>query len=274
MILGFLGKGGSGKSTVATQMALWLHSQGKEVLAIDADHNMDLAYNLTGGNLPEMNHLGSSREDLFATLGLEAKTKFRDGFLQVENQRFRINDDEFSKTFIHELKDRMMIMSAGPQTEKVLAGNACSHSLSAPLKVYLPLLELEDNQSVVVDEKAGADGASTGIVTGFDLGVIVTEPAMHSIKTAKQIAELLSRFNVPHIFIANKVQSEDDISFIKYSLEGQNVAATFGHSLSIQRNPEAFAQGWLEELANIHQHATAQLPTRRYERTREKFSGS
>ena len=46
MILGFLGKGGSGKSTLSTVMVEYLHHYNKTVLALDADYNMDLSYNL------------------------------------------------------------------------------------------------------------------------------------------------------------------------------------------------------------------------------------
>jgi len=46
MKIAFLGKGGSGKSTLATAAVRHLHSTGRHVLAIDADHNMDLSFNL------------------------------------------------------------------------------------------------------------------------------------------------------------------------------------------------------------------------------------
>ena len=46
MRVAFLGKGGSGKSTMATAFVQELRSRGMQVLAIDADHNMDLSYNL------------------------------------------------------------------------------------------------------------------------------------------------------------------------------------------------------------------------------------
>lgn len=46
MIIGFFGKGGSGKTTTSTQFLRIIGPEYSDVLAIDADHNMDLSYNL------------------------------------------------------------------------------------------------------------------------------------------------------------------------------------------------------------------------------------
>ena len=188
MILGFLGKGGSGKSSVSTQMALFLHEQGNRVLAIDADHNMDLSYNLTKGELPAMQYLSTSLDDIKNYIGLAENQKYTDAFLTPDNKSFALSPaDDVTAKFSVPISDRINLMAAGPQTDTVLHGKACSHSLTTALKVYLPLLQLKENEIVVVDEKAGADGVTTGIVTGIDVGVIVCEPALHSIKTASKL---------------------------------------------------------------------------------------
>jgi CO dehydrogenase nickel-insertion accessory protein CooC1 len=63
MIIGVLGKGGSGKSTVSTNLVKFLASKKEHtVLAIDADHNMDITYNL--GVTEEFPYLGGSMSDL------------------------------------------------------------------------------------------------------------------------------------------------------------------------------------------------------------------
>ncbi len=70
MILGFLAKGGSGKSSVSSQMALYLNQEKATVLAVDADHNMDLAYNISGGEIPKLNHYSESLPDIAKELSL------------------------------------------------------------------------------------------------------------------------------------------------------------------------------------------------------------
>lgn len=272
MILGFLGKGGSGKSTVATQMALWLHEQGKEVLAIDADHNMDLVFNLTEGALPEMKYLGSSRADLFAHVKASPETNtYRGAFLGAQSDSFYLTQaDLFTQKYSLELKDRLHIMAAGPQTDAVLGGGSCSHSLSAPLKVYLPLLKLDTNQAVVVDEKAGADGVSTGTATGLDLAIIVVEPSLHSTKTAVQIIDLLKRFNVPLVVLANKITTPDDLVFIQKEIK-QEITGELPHLPGIGRTSGVLAVELDDAMAKIYKIAAATLPTQRHQRTIHKF---
>jgi len=211
MILGFLGKGGSGKSTVATLMSRHLHTAGKTVLAVDADHNMDLAYNLGyDGNGP---YIGGTFLPLRNQFGLNDTEPTERIFTKsAPDVRFSFTKpDAYSAEYVHQLSERLYLMMSGPQHELVLHGAHCSHSLAAPLKVYLPLLKLAPDEVVVVDEKASVDAVSTGIPTGFDLAVVVTEPRVHSLRSGKQIAEMLDWYGVPRIVVLNKHKSAADV---------------------------------------------------------------
>ncbi len=213
MIIGFLGKGGSGKSTLSSNFARFCHESGKRVLAIDADHNMDMSYNLLAmfGTDPEttLPYFGSSLAELMQQLDPSGKYKhYSEIFLgdTLETPISLTPPNQYLKTFSLPLNDTLNIMAAGPHTEQVLRGDACSHSLFTPLKVILPLLSLRTDEVVVVDEKAGRDGAGTGVTTGFTLGVVCVEPTPHSVKAANQIAELLEYYNTPYSFLMNKTK--------------------------------------------------------------------
>lgn len=271
MILGFLGKGGSGKSSVSSQMALFLNSYGKHVLAIDADHNMDLAYNLSGGEMPTVQYFSQSLPTFQHSVGLEEGQKYNEAFLNTTSQRFLLNPLATEiKEYSVELASEIRLMIAGPQTEYVLYGTHCSHSLTTPLKILLPLLELQENEIVVVDEKAGADGVSTGIITGIDVGVIVCEPAFHSIKTAKQIAELMDFYDTPYVFVGNKVTTREDQDFLVSEL-GQEPVVFLTESSSLKRNPSAVVPKWQAELKTITEAAATRNKKNRLERTVAKF---
>jgi CO dehydrogenase maturation factor len=271
MILGFLGKGGSGKSSVSSQMALHCNKSSKSVLAIDADHNMDLSYNLSGGEVPQIQYFSHSLPTLQRAVGLADGKKYDQAFMQETATRFNVNpaSPEIAEYSVV-LENGIRLMTAGPQTDTVLYGKACSHSLTTPLKILLPLLELRENEVVVVDEKAGADGVSTGIVSGIDLGVIVCEPALHSVKAAKQIAELMNFYKTPYVFVGNKVTSSEDKDFIETKLEQEPVAFLM-ESTSIKRDPSGLVAEWSDELEAVLTKAKALNRNDRYERTLEKF---
>ncbi len=209
MKVAFLGKGGSGKSTMATTFVRLLRSLGIQVLTIDADHNMDLSYNLGAtpslflGSDPDLIkvHAGRSREDTFADAlvsGKEAGLVFS-----------VFPADTFTEQTSIELESGLRVMTAGPHTDRVRSQEACSHSLAAPLKVYLPLLQLKEKEAVVIDERAGTDPVATGILSGVDLAVIVREQTVNSRRVAQQIEEELAIAGIPFVVVENKVEGVD-----------------------------------------------------------------
>lgn len=211
MKIAFLGKGGSGKSTLATQCVHLLKERGDFVLAIDADHNMDLSYNL--GVTPSI-FLGTDPSRIKSYIGLTKDADFAQAreFADKHNVSFHLEPaDAFTKEMTTVVDDKTLLMVAGPHTDIVRSGEHCSHSLAAPLKVYIPLLTLNPGQSVVIDERAGTDPVATGILKGVDLAVIVAEPTIHSVRVAGQIAHELEIQKVPFVIVANKVTGDTEL---------------------------------------------------------------
>ncbi len=272
MIIGVLGKGGVGKSTLSTQIALFL-AQKNDVLAIDGDHNIDFIYNLNRGSLPEMMYLGNAKQELFEYLGIASDVQYKKIDLTSIEKRFCFTldkIDDFTGQHITKLSDGLYALAAGPQNDDVLYGKACSHSLSAPLKVYLPLLELSENEYVVLDEKAGADGASTGIISGVDVCAIVTDASLHGTKTAKQISKILDFYQVPYVFVLNKITDEEDVKFCQEAL-GQDEVFYFPINKSIMREPGIMIADWQETLGRLVNKLKSKTQGDRFARTVEKF---
>lgn len=211
MKIAFLGKGGSGKSTLATACVRYLERRGDFVLAIDADHNMDLSYNL--GIEPKV-FLGTDPYAIKTYVGLSMEAGFGETRrVAVEKGLvFRLNPvDDFTKKMTTAVNQKTVLMTAGPHTDIVRRGEHCSHSLAASLKVYLPLLQLNPGESVVIDERAGTDPVATGILKGVDLAVIVAEPTVHSVRVAGQITHELALAQVPYLIVANKVGTNREV---------------------------------------------------------------
>lgn len=204
MKVAFLGKGGSGKSTMATAFTNALRVRGIRVLAIDADHNMDLSYNL--GAEPSL-FLGADPDRIKEHVGSERDGTYVEALRKAKNDGvvFSINPvDPYTESVSLALDDDLRLMTVGPHTERVRSQEACSHSLAAPLKVYLPLLRLNENEAVVIDERAGTDPVATGILSGADLAVIVQEPTVNSRRVAEQIKGELELAGMPYLIVDNK----------------------------------------------------------------------
>lgn len=263
MIIGFLGKGGSGKSTLATAMARHLHITQNEVLAIDADHNMDLVWNLASNS--DLPYLGESVGDINEYAGIKKEDSYKQIFYSDLTPKFTLSPaDTFTKKYRKEIAPGFHLMASGPHTETVLHGNKCSHSLSTSLKVYLPFLELKENEAVIIDEKASSDAAGTGVPTGFTLSYIVVEPTHHSIKAAHQIAKTLDFYDAPYEFVLNKVANKEQENF---ALAQLNKAPIVIFSFSTEPLN-------IEGLAKLAQHAKkieALNPRIRMERSIKKF---
>lgn len=211
MKVAFLGKGGSGKSTMATAFVRALRTKDMRVLAIDADHNMDLSYNL--GVEPTL-FLGADPERIKEYAGSQRTGTYKEALAvgRTNGTVFTLfPTDPYTKSVSVEVAEGLLLITAGPHTDKVRSQEACSHSLAAPLKVYLPLLQLKETEWVVIDERAGTDPVATGILAGVDLAVIVEEPTVNSRRVAKQIQHELTLAHIPHIVVQNKqIDQETD----------------------------------------------------------------
>lgn len=262
MIIGFMGKGGSGKSTVSHRFAAWCATEGMRVLAIDADHNMDLAARF--GEAESGQYFGGTIEELLRA----ANAGRYEDIVTGKMLSFSTNpQDAYTARYARKISERIALMTAGPHTETILAGKSCSHSLFTPLKAYLPLLAQEPDGMTVVDCTAGTDSAGTGIVTGFDLGVICAEPTAWSVKAANQIADILETYGTPYVFLGNKT-------------EGKEAAFTELKKTPIAYLPAnaALANPAEETLPDAAQAAfgairtcASSLPDKRLERSIEKF---
>lgn len=226
MIVGFLGKGGSGKTTLSTLFTKHLLDEGKKVLAIDADHNMDFSFNL-GAN-SESKYFGKSMSEIKKYVGANPDTMlhYRSIFTDGPKKRFSLfPHDEFTANFVNDVDTNLSLLIAGPHVDEIWEGNKCSHSLFTMLKIYLPYLDLKSEEYVVVDEKAGMDPVGTLVPAGFDVAVIAVEPTVHAIKTANQIAEGLLKYKTPYVFVGNKVNKDEHQNLLDSSLSKKTIVS-------------------------------------------------
>ncbi len=207
MILGFFGKGGSGKTTTSFRCAESLRSCSTHVLVVDADHNMDLAYNF-------------GLSESVACLGADVTT----GLMKLQDKPYTLSSpDEMSSRYLHRVSDGLSLLGTGLHTDTIFQGDLCSHGLLKPIIYYLSRLQLKDGENVVVDATAGMDSIGAGLPSCIHAGVVCIEPTVHSIKVGHQLLEGLSRLSIPTIVVANKLQTEQQKSDILASFPDKRV---------------------------------------------------
>lgn len=267
MIIGFLGKGGSGKSTLSSNFVKYLADRDFSVLAVDADHNMDLSFNL--GAPEEMNYIGQGLSDVYEHIGVSNSKEIFEK--DTPDTFFSLSPtDPVTEKYSILLSPKVRLMSAGPHTDKILYDVSCSHSLITPLKTYLPLLSLSENEFVVIDEKAGTDGVGTGVTTGFDMAVVVAEPTPHGIKSAKQIASILDFYKTPYVFALNKAEGAEDYELF-LDMMSNFPDMRFGFDKSLSRPEKQIDESTIVEFDKLFDK-TKQIKNTRLERTKEKFA--
>lgn len=213
MKVAFVGKGGSGKSTMSWLFVKWLQSQHKKVFAIDADHNMDLTSLLAVDFTSDTPTIHKNHSYFREVVGLDEDKKW--SRLVLEQNRilpqFTLNPvDVYTQKTSVQLPGDTHLMIVGLGSEDVLFSDKCAHGHSAPLKYYLPLLD-EGDSEVIIDGVAGTDMLNFGLYCGVDVVIAVVESHQNSVKVAEQIASAAERSNIPVRFILNKPNDSEYI---------------------------------------------------------------
>lgn len=221
MKIAFVGKGGSGKTTLAALFCRHLAASGRTVLAIDADINQHLA-----------TALGSSTEDAayLPALGLEM-TPIKD-YLRGDNPRIS-SPAEMIKTTPPGRGSRLLdlrqanplfdyfrrdfggvgLLTVGPFAPDDV-GTRCYHSKTGAVELLLNHLIDDKEAHVVADMTAGADAFASGLFTRFDLTILVVEPTQRSLSVYDQYTSYAAGHGVLVKVIGNKIEDGEDALFI------------------------------------------------------------
>lgn len=256
MKIAFVGKGGSGKSSVSWLAVRTLEDMGSVVLAIDADHNMDLTSNL--GLDPETTPLMHKTEKEFMEeVGLQEDKQWSRIITEADRKlpTFTLSpSDTYTRSISAKVSETVNLVNIGLGSPEVLFSDKCAHGLSGPLKYYLGLLDEKDDW-VIVDSVAGADMINYGLYSGIDAVIGVVEPHRNSVKVFEQISDICRKTMIPCYAVINKPAKNEfyDSFFEKYQNKilgeipfDQNVMAYDFASLS-----QATKNAMMEILARV-----------------------
>ncbi len=238
MKIALVGKGGSGKTTLAALLARYWVERGKKVLAIDADINQHL-----------VRVLGASPDFVIPAMGL-GMDRIKD-YLRGNNSL--IASGAMIKTTPPGVGSRFLALSrpnpvfdyfardvggvrclaVGPFEESDL-GVKCFHSKTGSVEMVLNHLIDQDQDRVIIDMTAGADAFASGLFTRFDLTLIVVEPTLQSLGVYEQYAHYAAPYGVKIGVIANKLHDPSDLEFIRERV-GDHLVAAIGHSNFVRK---------------------------------------
>jgi CO dehydrogenase maturation factor len=235
MRIAFVGKGGSGKTTIASLFAEYSVSLGGRVLALDADINQHLAGALGfEGKLRSMgvefdeikSHLRGTN-DRFSAEEMSKTTPPGHGseFITLKE------GDWFIKRYTKKA-GQIMLAGAGDIPEGNV-GVRCYHGLNGAIELVLGhLLDTQDD-TVIVDMTAGADAFSSSLFAKVDALVLVVEPTLKSLSVYDQFLPNVQKYDIPFLVVGNKIQDDDDRDFIEQRIG--TLTAHLGQSTFIRK---------------------------------------
>lgn len=215
MKIACIGKGGSGKSTISWLLVQLLAAQGRHVLAIDADHNMDLVSLLGKEVGPDTPTMHRKHDQFREAVGLAEDTHWERIVLEEDRSIpvFTTDPkDSYTNSVCIPITDAVDLIAVGLGADDVLFSDRCAHGHSAPLKYYLPFLDEGADTDVVIDGVAGADMMNFGLFLGTDAVLVVVEPHANSMRVLTQVAAIAERSNLPLFAIINKADSNSELA--------------------------------------------------------------
>jgi CO dehydrogenase maturation factor len=208
MKIAISGKGGVGKTILASLLSWAFAQSGYSVLAIDADPDANLAATLGFPNADKITPISE-----MSTL-IEERTGVRPG--QIASY-FKLNPkvDDLPERYCQE-KDGIKLMVMG-RIKK--GGTGCYCPENALLQALITHLLLTRNEVVILDMEAGIEHLGRATAKAVDKLIVVVEPSQRSIETALRIKELAKDIGIQNIaIVGNKIRSQSDREFLTSSL--------------------------------------------------------
>jgi CO dehydrogenase maturation factor len=225
MKIAITGKGGVGKTTLASLLSHLYAAEGKRVIAVDADPDANLA-----------SALGISREEAekvkpIANMAelIEERTGAKAGSM---GGIFKLNPkvDDLPEDIGYRLNGITLLIMGKSKA----AASGCYCPENVLLRRLLKHLIVERSEVVIVDMEAGIEHLTRGTADSVDAFIVVVEPGQRSMQTARTVKEMAKGLGVKKVFIvANKVRGPEDLNFIKDNIGDMELIGSinFNHSV-------------------------------------------
>ena len=204
MKIAISGKGGVGKTLLASLLSRKFAESGYSVIAIDADPDSNLAATLSFPHPEKITPISEMSELI------EERTGVKPG---KTAPYFKLNpkvSDLPEKYSAEKNGIRLMVMGQAKR-----GGSGCYCPENALLKALITHLLLARDEVVILDMEAGLEHLGRATAGAVDKLIVVVEPGRRSVETASTIRKLAEDINLPNLAaVGNKIRSQADRDFL------------------------------------------------------------
>lgn len=247
MKLAITGKGGVGKTTLASTLARLYADEGRTVLAadVDPDANLGLALGLSQEEVDAIVPISKMRTLVEERTGANAANTF-----------FKLNPyvADIPEKFSRDINGvKLLVMGTVD-----VGGSGCVCPEHVMLKAVLANLTYRKNDVVIMDMEAGLEHLGRGTAANMDEFVVVVEPGARSVQTYRNVKRLAADLGVKQVrVVANKVRDERDEAFIVSAIPEEDFLGCIHYNPEIidadrqGRSPYDFSSAAIEEIKKI-----------------------
>ncbi|MFZ5642174.1 MAG: AAA family ATPase [Bacillota bacterium] len=218
------GKGGVGKTTIASALIKSFSETHRTVYAIDGDPDACLAAAI---GIPAK---VSAEIKPVVEMGDKIKSISGGGAFYSLNPTI---DDSALEEFSHK-HGNIRFMRMGDIKK---GGSQCYCRENTFLQALISLLLLDKSDMVLMDMGAGIEHLSRGTARGVDMMLVVVEPSRNSVNTAMNVIKMASELGIERIrIVGNKIRSEKEKEFIEKSFQPGQVLGFVSFNNDIWEN--------------------------------------
>ena len=247
MKVAITGKGGVGKTTLASTLARLYADEGRMVLAadVDPDANLGLALGMRQEEVDAIAPISKMRTLVEERTGANEANKF-----------FKLNPyvADIPEKFARDINGvKLLVMGTVD-----VGGSGCVCPEHVMLKAILSSLTYRKDDVVIMDMEAGLEHLGRGTAANMDQFIVVIEPGARSVQTYANVKRLAKDLGVRRVrVVANKVRDARDEAFVRSAIPAEDLLGFIHYNPEIMdadrqgKSPYDFSPAAIEEIRNI-----------------------